>query len=116
MLQTLGLLAGLSLLGAAPADDKPTEARTVLDAAVKALGGRDKLAKLPATTFNSEGYLLLSGNLRVTSKSTWSVQYPDKYRYDGKISSPPPPPTPTCWLSTAARTVGPSPTAVPRTT
>jgi hypothetical protein len=82
MVPTLGLLA---VLWYGSADDKPADAKAILNDAVKALGGKEKLAKLPATTFDSQGYLHLPG-LQIESKSNWSVQYPDKYRYDGKIT------------------------------
>ncbi len=88
MLKTFGLVGGLFFLSLLPASvsaaDPPAEAKAILDDGIKALGGGEKLAKLPATTFNSEGFLTFVG-LRIESTSTWTVQYPDKYRYDGKI-------------------------------
>jgi hypothetical protein len=82
-LVVMASLAGLCV-ARARADDA-ADARAVLDNAIKALGGRDKLGKLPATTFNSQGYLQL-GDLRLNSKSNWAIQWPDKYRYDGKLT------------------------------
>jgi outer membrane lipoprotein-sorting protein len=85
MLRISGLMVGLSLLCTAPAGaDEATDAKAVVEKAIKALGGADKLAKLPATTFKCKG----TGEVKQKSdfSGTWSVQLPDKYRAELEIT------------------------------
>jgi hypothetical protein len=86
MLKAAGLLGCVSLLALAPAlyaDDAP-DAKAVVDQAIKALGGADKLAKVPATTFKCKGTADLKKKGEFTG--TWSVQLPDKYHAELELS------------------------------
>ena len=67
-------------LGAnARSDDR--DAQAVLDKAMKALGGEDKLAKLQAATWKAKGTIRIGGNdSDFTSQST--VQGPDQFRQE----------------------------------
>jgi outer membrane lipoprotein-sorting protein len=50
-----------------------------VDKAIKAMGGSDKLAKTPATTFKCKATVDDDGKKGEFS-GTWSIQLPDKYR------------------------------------
>jgi outer membrane lipoprotein-sorting protein len=89
MLKTSCVLAALSavLLAAPPDDDKASEARAVVDKAIKAMGGADKLGKSPATTFQCKGTMDDNGRKGEMS-GTWSVMLPNKYRAELELSMP----------------------------
>lgn len=53
------LVAGL--VGPSRADDADAKAVEIIDKAVKALGGEEKLSKIQAATWSSEGKLILNG-------------------------------------------------------
>jgi hypothetical protein len=82
MRKTVGLAAavvlGLAAAGAARADEK-TDARAVIEKAVKALGGEEKLAARKALTFKIKGkFYGLGEGIDYTADT--SVQSPDKIR------------------------------------
>ena len=81
MVNSYGLLAGLTLVFLAPAPDvdPATDAKAAVERAQKAMGGADKLAKLPATTFKCSGSVAVDGHTMAFT-GTWSLQLPDKYR------------------------------------
>jgi hypothetical protein len=87
MLKTSYVLAALSavLLAAPPGDDKGSEARVIVDQAIKAMGGADKLGKSPATTFQCKGTMDENGRKGEMS-GTWSVMPPDKYRAELELA------------------------------
>src|SRR5262249_17225569 len=69
------------LLWAAPArGDEAAEARKVLDKAIQALGGQDKLAKLDAVTWKSKGKLTVEG-VTVEFQDELSVSGTDRLRW-----------------------------------
>jgi outer membrane lipoprotein-sorting protein len=74
-LTTAFLLAAVAPLYADPAAD----AKVVVDKAVKAMGGPDKLSKTPATTFQSKGSADEGGH-KMEFTGSWHIQFPDKYR------------------------------------
>jgi len=77
-----GLTAGLLLtLTALVAADEAAEARAILDKAIKAHGGAEKLAKLSLVTRKERGkYYGLGDALPYTANST--IQLPDKLRLE----------------------------------
>jgi hypothetical protein len=73
----VGVLA-LSFTGIVRADD-PTEARALLDKAIKAAGGEEKLAKYKAMTWKATGtYYGMGAGLPYTA--TYAVQHPGQFR------------------------------------
>ncbi len=83
MLKLSGLLAALTavFLAPVPGGEPASEARTTVDRAIKAMGGQDKLAKLPATTFKLTATPSDPNNQRKEEMSgTMSMLFPDKYR------------------------------------
>src|SRR5947209_7066910 len=74
-------LAGLVALAAVHAvrADNPKQARAVIDKAIKASGGAEKLAKYQGVTFKQKGtYYGMGDGLPYTANYT--VQWPDKIR------------------------------------
>src|SRR5262249_46129118 len=71
--------------GAARADD-PADLRKVIDKAIKAMGGEEKLAKFKAETFKMKGKFYGTGEA-VDYTGEWQVQPPDKIRVqvDGEV-------------------------------
>jgi hypothetical protein len=69
----------LAAAGAARADDK-ADARAVIDKALKAVGGADKLAAGKALTFKGKGKTYASG-AALEFTADWAVQPPDKLRF-----------------------------------
>jgi hypothetical protein len=83
MRRNLLLIASVCLLGAAPARaaEPDAYAKAMLDKAVKAMGGADKLAKLPATTLKSKGALIFNDQ-RFEYADEWEFQSPDRFRWN----------------------------------
>jgi hypothetical protein len=82
MRRTAGLLIILAATsaGRAWADDR-AEARAVIDRAIRATGGEEKLAKFKAQTWREKGkFYGLGDGLPYTGKS--AVQFPDKFRME----------------------------------
>jgi hypothetical protein len=82
MLRRLGgaaVLAALVLATAARADDK--EMKALLDRAIKAHGGAEKLDKYLASTMTIKGKVNIAGQ-DVDFEGQWSVQLPDRLRYE----------------------------------
>ena len=61
--------------------DPAADAKAILDDALKAMGGADKLAKLPATTLRSKGTLVVNDQ-KFEYADTWELQAPDRFRWD----------------------------------
>jgi hypothetical protein len=61
--------------------DPAADAKVILDDALKAMGGADKLAKLPATTFKSKG-TLFANSMKFDYSDNWELQAPDKFRWN----------------------------------
>jgi hypothetical protein len=74
-------------LACAPAAraDSADEAKAVLEKAIKALGGADKLAKMPAATWKSTGSFT-AGDMKVDLNDQWSVQGFDKFRWELEVT------------------------------
>jgi hypothetical protein len=70
----------LSLAARAHADPA-ADAKAILNDALKAMGGADKLAKLPATTFKSKGTLVFNGQ-KFEYTDEWELQAPDRFRWN----------------------------------
>lgn len=81
MRQTLCLTAAALLLaaGAARADEK-ADTRAVIEKAIKARGGEEKLAKEVAVTFKAKGKFYGMGE-GIDYTGEWAVQPPDKTRF-----------------------------------
>jgi outer membrane lipoprotein-sorting protein len=75
---TAAVVLGLAAAGAARADEK-ADARAVIDKAVKALGGEEKVAAKKALTFKSKGKFYGLGE-GIDNTGDFSVQAPDKIR------------------------------------
>jgi hypothetical protein len=69
----------LALTGPVRADDQG-ETRALVDKAIKALGGKDKLARFKAATWKAKGTLY--GNEEVSFEAEWTVQGPEKHRIE----------------------------------
>jgi outer membrane lipoprotein-sorting protein len=79
-----GIAVGLTLMTllSARADDA-ADARTLIEKAIKASGGKDKLAKFKAQTFSEKGTYYGAGQGQpYTGK--YAVQFPDKFRMEIK--------------------------------
>jgi hypothetical protein len=82
MRKTLCLAAAVALVLAAKAAraDEKADARAVIDKAVMAAGGADKLAAIKAETFKGKGkFYGLGEGLDYTGE--WAIQRPDKIRF-----------------------------------
>lgn len=78
-MKTFACFVGIVLLGCvARADD---DAMAVVDKAIKAHGGEDKLAKNRAGQWNGKGTMTAVGRTFAYS-GTYYVQFPDKLRFD----------------------------------
>jgi hypothetical protein len=88
MLKTGSLLGCVCVLLLAPAlyADPADDAKAVVDKAIKAMGGSDKLAKAPATTFKCKATVSDDGKKEAEFSGTWSIQLPDKYRGEIELS------------------------------
>jgi hypothetical protein len=83
----VGLAAALALTaaGAARADDK-ADAKALIDKAIKAAGGEEKLAKFQAETFKGKGKFYGMGEgLDYTGE--WAMQMPDKMRVQIEVAA-----------------------------
>jgi hypothetical protein len=93
MLKTgsISVVLSVAFLLPARADDKPSEAQVVVNKAITAMGGADRIAKLPATTFKCEGSLTGPARGKGDFTGTWSIMLPDKYRAEMelKVLAPP---------------------------
>jgi outer membrane lipoprotein-sorting protein len=69
----------LAAATAARADDK-TETRAVIDKAIQARGGEEKLAKVKAVTFKGKGKFYGMGE-GIDYTGEWTIQPPDKLRF-----------------------------------
>jgi hypothetical protein len=79
-LTTCALLSVSILLSAARADDK-LDPRAIIDKAIKAAGGEDKLAQFKSETFREKGtYYGMGDGLPYTG--AYSVQWPDHFRME----------------------------------
>jgi hypothetical protein len=79
MRKTLCLAAALVLAAGAARAEEKAGARAVIDKAVKAAGGADKLDKLKAETFKSKGKFYGLGE-GIDYTADYAVQPPDKFR------------------------------------
>jgi outer membrane lipoprotein-sorting protein len=68
----------LTASGAARADDK-ADTRAVIDKAIKATGGEEKLAKVKVLNFKAKGKFYGMGDA-IDYTGDWSIQPPDKFR------------------------------------
>jgi outer membrane lipoprotein-sorting protein len=75
---TAAVVLGLAAAGAARADEK-ADARAVIEKAVKALGGEEKVAAKKAVTFKTKGKFYGLGD-GIDYTGEFSVQPPDKIR------------------------------------
>jgi hypothetical protein len=79
---SLACLAALALVAAAPARaDDNDKTKPILDKAIKALGGEDKLSKIHAASWKSKGTLSIMGNDNPMSTHT-SVQGLSQFRQE----------------------------------
>ena len=76
----LALGVALALAGQTNADD-PADARAIIDKAINALGGKDKLAQLKAQTWSESGTYYGQGKgLPYTGK--YALQFPNQFRME----------------------------------
>jgi len=78
----VGVSFALLTLLSARADDA-ADARTLIGKAIKAAGGKDKLAKFKAQTFSEKGTYYGAGQ-GMPYTGTYAVQWPDKFRMEIK--------------------------------
>src|SRR3954471_22295757 len=71
---------------AARAGDEARAARAVLETALKALGGADKLAEQPAPTGQSRGTLLVN-DAKVAVTNGWSAQGLDQLKWSTELTA-----------------------------
>jgi outer membrane lipoprotein-sorting protein len=69
--------------GAARAEEK-SDSKAVIEKAIKAVGGEEKLAKVKAHTFKGKGKFYGGGGDGTDYTGEWSVQKPDKMRVEVK--------------------------------
>jgi hypothetical protein len=88
MLKTGSFLAVLSVVisAADSGGNQRSEAQAVVDRATKAMGGAEKLAKLPATTFSFKGSLE-SDEKRAEIAGDGAIMLPDRFRSNFKITA-----------------------------
>src|SRR5262249_33212093 len=74
-------------LASAPAvrADDEAEAKAVLEKGIKALGGADKLEKLPAAAWKGTG-TFTAGDQKATFSNSWSVQGFTKFRWELELT------------------------------
>jgi hypothetical protein len=79
-ISTVAVLVGLALGVGAPAraDDKD-DAKAILDKAIKALGGEEKLSTFKAATWKGKGKVFAMDN-EIEYSGEWAVQAPDRLR------------------------------------
>src|SRR5712691_2595552 len=80
----LSLMVGLVLAGASRGDDQ-AEAKALVDKALKAMGGEEKLAKCKAFTTKGKGTIYQPGEVAISEESFW--QPPGQYRADMDITA-----------------------------
>ena len=83
------LLVGLT--GPSRADDADAKAVEIIDKAVKALGGEEKLSKVQAATWNTDGKLIMNGadnpfKTRVTFQGDERMHLDFEGDFDGNSS------------------------------
>ncbi len=78
----LAAAVALALAGAARADEQ-ADLKKVIDKAIKAAGGEEKLAKYKAETFKGKGKFYGMGD-GVDYTGDWAIQRPDKMRVEIK--------------------------------
>jgi len=76
----LAVILGLGWVGSARADDAD-KARAIIDKAIKAVGGAEKLAKYKGATFKDEGTYYGMGD-GIPYKGTYATQGPDQFRME----------------------------------
>jgi hypothetical protein len=76
--QLLGFVAVAVVLSTGPVASGQEDARAIIDKAVKAYGGADKLSKIKAMQIKGKGSIDLLGG--ITYSQNVSVQLPDKFR------------------------------------
>jgi hypothetical protein len=83
----LATILGWLLLVVPAQADEAKEARALLDRAIKAMGGKDKLTRYQAATWKGKGKVHAHGDLGVGDLAAdWSVQGLDKYRWVGEAT------------------------------
>jgi hypothetical protein len=80
----LSLLVGL-VLAATSRGDERAEAKALVDKAMKAMGGEEKLAKAKAYTTRGKGTIFQPGEFAMTEETSW--QPPGQYRADMEINA-----------------------------
>jgi hypothetical protein len=84
MREVLGITLALGLVLAAPAAsgaDEHADAMALIDRAIQALGGRQKLAQLPACSWKSKGHFEVQG-MNIPYTSEVFAQGQDQYHWD----------------------------------
>ena len=80
MRTTMWMTVALCLLATVPARaDETAKAKALLGKAIKALGGKEKLARLPAVTLKTKGTVQID-RMTAEIRGEWSAQAPEKYR------------------------------------
>jgi hypothetical protein len=74
----MGFVLALATAGAARADE-PAATRAIIEKAIQARGGEDKLAQMKAMTFKSKGKFYTMGE-GADYTGEWAIQPPDKVR------------------------------------
>jgi outer membrane lipoprotein-sorting protein len=82
----LAAVLAVAACGTARADDQ-ADLRKVIDKAIKATGGEEKLAKYKAESFKMKGKFYGMGDEGIEYTGEWQVQPPDKFRVqvDGEV-------------------------------
>lgn len=78
MRKILGVVLALVVAVGARADDEPA---AVVDKALKALGGKEKLARYKAHQWKAKGVLMM-GDMKLPYAVAYSFQQPDQFRFD----------------------------------
>src|SRR5438045_2297629 len=87
MWRIVGLLTALCvLLVSAPLRADEADAKALLDRALEALGGVDKLEKLPAASWKTRGSFRVGETKIELTNGDFSVQEPDCYRWEVEVT------------------------------
>jgi outer membrane lipoprotein-sorting protein len=79
----LALLVSLTSISIAVAADSPSDCKAIIDRAVQARGGADKLAKFNTMSWTANGTFYGMGN-EMPYSATYAAEWPGKYRMEIK--------------------------------
>ncbi|MBI3467851.1 MAG: hypothetical protein HY000_32990 [Planctomycetes bacterium] len=79
--QLLGIVLTLAFVPFTAAADEESDAREIIQRAIKALGGEEEIVKFSSMTWKSRG-VYHTANGDTPYSATYAVQWPDKFRFE----------------------------------